>query len=102
MGTRVPKALRRLGKEDFGLLTWERAGLPPGCQPGAHPGGCPGPSAPLGGMGVGLALLGVLGVLELNRAVEYALLLEYSTRASKVGVFPDQHRESLMVDQLHL
>ena len=40
--------------------------------------------------------------MELNRAVEYALLLEHFTPASKVGVFPDQHRESLMVDQLHL
>ena len=39
---------------------------------------------------------------DLDRVVEYALLLENSTTASKVGFFLDQHREGLMVDERHL
>ena len=39
---------------------------------------------------------------DLDRVVEYALLLENSTTASKVGFFLDQHRASLMVDERHL
>jgi predicted transcriptional regulator of viral defense system len=39
---------------------------------------------------------------NLDKVVEYALLLENATTAAKVGFFLEQHRESLMVDDAHL
>jgi predicted transcriptional regulator of viral defense system len=39
---------------------------------------------------------------DLDKVVEYALLLENSTTAAKVGFFLEQHREPLMVDDAHL
>ena len=39
---------------------------------------------------------------DLDRVVEYALLLENATTAAKVGFFLEQHRESLMVENEHL
>jgi hypothetical protein len=38
----------------------------------------------------------------LDQVVEYVLLLENATTASKVGFFLEQHREALMVDDVHL
>jgi predicted transcriptional regulator of viral defense system len=39
---------------------------------------------------------------DLDKVVEYALLLENATTAAKVGFFLEQHRETLMVDDAHL
>jgi predicted transcriptional regulator of viral defense system len=39
---------------------------------------------------------------DLDRVVEYALLLDNATTAAKVGLFLQQHRESLMVEEKHL
>jgi len=39
---------------------------------------------------------------DLDKVVEYALLLENATTAAKVGFFLEQHRETLMVDDVHL
>ncbi len=39
---------------------------------------------------------------DLEKVVEYALLLENATTASKVGFFLAQHREALMVEERHL
>ena len=39
---------------------------------------------------------------DLDRIVEYVLLLGNATTASKVGYYLDQHRESLMVGEHHL
>jgi predicted transcriptional regulator of viral defense system len=39
---------------------------------------------------------------DLDKVVEYALLLENATTAAKVGFFLEQHRESLMVEDEHL
>ena len=39
---------------------------------------------------------------DLDRVVEYALLLDNATTAAKVGLFLEQHRESLMVEEKHL
>lgn len=38
---------------------------------------------------------------DLDRVVEYVLLLENATTAAKTGFFLDQHRETLMVDDSH-
>ena len=39
---------------------------------------------------------------DLDRVVEYALMLENATTAAKVGFFLEQHREPLMVEDKHL
>ena len=39
---------------------------------------------------------------DLDQVVEYVLLLENSTTAAKVGFFLEQHRETLMVQDVHL
>lgn len=39
---------------------------------------------------------------DLDRVVEYALLLNSATVAAKVGLFLSQHREKLMVEESHL
>ena len=39
---------------------------------------------------------------ELDKVVQYALLLENATTAAKVGFFLDQHRQPLMVEASHL
>jgi predicted transcriptional regulator of viral defense system len=39
---------------------------------------------------------------DIEQVIEYVLLLENSTTAAKVGFFLDQHREELMLDDVHL
>jgi predicted transcriptional regulator of viral defense system len=39
---------------------------------------------------------------DLDKVVEYALLLGNATTAAKVGFFLEQHREPLMVEEKHL
>jgi predicted transcriptional regulator of viral defense system len=39
---------------------------------------------------------------DLDQVVEYVLLLENATTAAKVGFFLEQHKETLMVDDVHL
>lgn len=39
---------------------------------------------------------------DLDRVVEYTHLLENATTAAKVGFFLEQHREPLMVEEIHL
>ena len=39
---------------------------------------------------------------DLDRVIEYTRLLENATTAAKVGFFLEQHRESLMVEDVHL
>jgi len=39
---------------------------------------------------------------DLDQVLEYVLLLENATTAAKVGFFLEQHKESLMVDDVHL
>jgi hypothetical protein len=38
----------------------------------------------------------------LDQVVEYALLLKNPTTSAKVGLFLEQHRETLMVEDAHL
>ncbi len=39
---------------------------------------------------------------DIDQVVEYVLLLENATTAAKVGFFLEQHKETLMVDDVHL
>ena len=102
-GTRFPEALRRLGKEHYDVLTQERAGVPVGVaslertlvdvldRPHRS-----------GGWEEVWRSLESVEFFNLDRVVEYALLLNNATTVSKVGFFLDQHREALMVEERHL
>ena len=102
-GARFPDALVRSGNQLFGVLTAERAGMS------------------LKVSSLERTLVDVLGrpdlaggweevwrslesveFFDLDKAVEYALLLENATTAAKVGFFLDQHREGLIVEDRHL
>ena len=39
---------------------------------------------------------------DVDQVVQYTLLLGNSTTAAKVGLFFDQHREALMIEESHL
>jgi len=39
---------------------------------------------------------------NLDKVIEYVLMLENATTAARVGFFLEQHREALMVEQAHL
>jgi predicted transcriptional regulator of viral defense system len=39
---------------------------------------------------------------DIDKVIEYTLLLDNATTAAKVGLFLDQHRQALMVDDSHL
>ena len=102
-GTRFPETLRRFGKEHFDVLTRERAGVSVRVaslertlvdvldRPHQS-----------GGWEEVWRSLESVEFFDLDRVVEYALLLDNATTASKVGFFLDQHREDLMVDERHL
>ena len=102
-GTRFPEALRRWGKEHFEVLTRERAGVPVRVaslertlvdvldRPQQS-----------GGWEEVWRSLESVEFFDLDRVVEYALLLDNATTVSKVGFFLDQHREGLMVEERHL
>jgi predicted transcriptional regulator of viral defense system len=102
-GAKFPEALCRVGKEGFGVLITERAGMK------------------IKVTSLERTLVDVLDrpslsgsweeiwrslesveFFDLEKVVEYALLLENATTAAKVGFFLEQHREPLMVEEHHL
>jgi len=102
-GTKFPRALVRAGKVHAGVLTAERAGMD------------------LRVTSLERTLVDVLDrpdlsgsweeiwrslesveFFDLDKVVEYALLLRNATTAAKVGFFLEQHREPLMVEDRHL
>ena len=102
-GARFPEALVRSGKEHFDVLTTERAGMSLRVtslertlvdvldRPHLS-----------GGWEEVWRSLESVEFFDLEKVVEYALLLGNATTASKVGFFLDQHREALMVEERHL
>ena len=102
-GARFPEALVRLGKEHFGVSTMERAGmslrvtslertLVDVLDRPRH----------AGGWEEVWRSLESVEFFDLDKIVEYVLLLGNATTASKVGFYLGQHREALMVDESHL
>jgi predicted transcriptional regulator of viral defense system len=102
-GTRFPQALLRAGKENFDVLTMEHAGMD------------------LKVTSLERTLVDVLDrpdlsgsweeiwrslasieFFDLDKVVEYTLLLGNATTGAKVGFFLEQQRETLMVDERHL
>lgn len=102
-GTRFPEPLVRNGKEQFGVLTMERAGVPLRVtslertlvdvlnRPRRS-----------GGWEEVWRSLEAVEFFDLDMIVEYVGLLGNATTASKVGFYLDQHREMLMVEESHL
>lgn len=102
-GTRFPQALVRAGREQFGVSTSERAGMSLRVaslertlvdvldRPHIS-----------GGWEEIWRSLETVEFFDLDRIVEYVLLLGKATTASKVGYYLEEHRESLMVEERHL
>ena len=102
-GVLVPRSLRAKGMEMFGIARYKRSGVE------------------LRVTSLERTLVDVLDRPELtgsweeiwrslesveffdiDQVVEYVLLLENATTAAKVGFFLEQHKETLMVDDVHL
>lgn len=102
MGARFPESLRRAGKEDFGVLTAERAGMEFRVtslertlvdvlnRPDL-----------VGSWEEIWRSLELVEFFDLDTVVEYARLLQIATTSAKLGFFLDQHRDSLMVEDRH-
>ena len=102
-GVKFPLALSRAEKENIGVITVDRAGQDI-------------PVASLERTMVDVLdrqnlsgtweeiwrSLESVEFFDLDRVVEYCLLLGNATTAAKVGFFLEQHRESLMVEEHHL
>jgi predicted transcriptional regulator of viral defense system len=102
-GTRSPEALRRAGEARFGVLTEERAGMNLRVtslertlvdvldRPWLS-----------GGWEEIWRSLESVEFFDLDKVVEYALLLKNATTVAKVGFLLEQHRELWMVEDSHL
>ncbi len=102
-GARFPETLVRAGKERFDVTTAERAGMYLRVtslertlvdvldRPHVS-----------GGWEEIWRSLETVEFFDLDRIVEYVLLLGKATTASKVGFYLEEHRESLMVEECHL
>lgn len=102
-GTRFPEALVRSGEENFGVLTMERAGLSLRVT-SLERTFVDVLDRPLlaGGWEEVWRSLESIEFFNLDRIVEYVLLLGNATTAAKVGFYLDQHREALMVEARHI
>lgn len=100
---RVPSPLQRKGKVDFGVIKVNRSGV----------------KIPVASLERTLVdvlhrpiysgsweeiwrSLESIEFFDIERVIEYTLLLENATTAAKVGFFLEQHKEELMVDDKHL
>jgi predicted transcriptional regulator of viral defense system len=102
-GVKFPQALCRAGKEDFGVITVDRAGLDVRvtCLERTLVDVLDRPD--LSGSWEEIwRSLEAIEFFNLDQVVEYALLLGNATTIAKVGFYFEQHRESLMVEERHL
>jgi len=102
-GAKFPRALRQAGKEHFAVGTVDRAGLDVRVtslertlvdvldRPNLS-----------GSWEEIWRSLESVEFFDIDKLVEYALLLRNATTAAKVGFFLEQHREPLMVEEVHL
>ena len=102
-GVRFPESLRRANEENFGVVTVDRFGMEVRVTSLERtmvdvlnrPALC-------GGWEEIWRSLESVEFFDLDKVVEYALLLGIATTAAKVGFFLEQHREPLMVEEKHL
>lgn len=102
-GTKFPKTLLRAGKVNAGVSSGERGGMPlkVTCLERTMVDVLDRPDLAGGWEEIWRSLESV-EFFDLDKVVEYALLLENATTAAKVGLFLEQHQESLMVEARHL
>jgi predicted transcriptional regulator of viral defense system len=101
-GVRFPESLRRSNQENFGVVAADRSGMEIRVtslertmvdilnRPDLS-----------GGWEEIWRSLESVEFFDLDKVVEYALLLGNATTAAKVGLFLEQHREPLMVGEKH-
>jgi predicted transcriptional regulator of viral defense system len=102
-GVKFPQALCRTGKKSFGVITVDRAGLEVRvtCLERTLVDVLNRPDLSGSWEEIWRSLESV-EFFDLDKVVEYALLLGNATTTAKVGFFLEQHRESLMVEDTHL
>jgi len=99
----VPHALRKKRREDFGVKTLDRAGLPVRVTTLERTLVDLLDRLDLGGGPEEVwRSLEAVEFFDLDQVVTYAALLENATTVAKVGVFLEQHRKALWVDEAHL
>lgn len=102
-GAKHPDALLRAEKERFGVLTAERAGVELRVTSLERTLVDVLERPDLSGSWEEIwRSLETIEFFDLDKVVEYTLLLENSTTAGKVGFFLEQHRAPLMVEPRHL
>lgn len=98
-----PRKLRAQGKMNFGVQVGERAGIPVRVTSLERTLVDVLDRPDLGGSWEEIwRSLESVEFFDLNRVVDYALLLGNATTVAKVGFFLDQHRDPLMVEEAHL
>lgn len=102
-GVKFPQALCRVGKENFGSVAVDRSGLeiPVTCLERTLVDVLDRPDLSGSWEEIWRSLESV-EFFDLDKVVEYALLLGNATTTAKVGFFLEQHRESLLVGESHL
>lgn len=102
-GTRFPQALRRAGQVNFGVSTTERAGMEIRVTDLERTMVDVLDRPDLSGSWEEIwRSLESVEFFDLDKVVEYTLLLGNATTGAKVGFFLEQHRESLMTEERHL
>ncbi|OGQ95910.1 MAG: transcriptional regulator [Deltaproteobacteria bacterium RIFOXYD12_FULL_57_12] len=102
-GVKFSQALCRVGKENSGVVTVDRSGLevPVTCLERTLVDVLDRPNLSGSWEEIWRSLESV-EFFDLDKVVEYALLLGNATTVAKVGFFLEQHRDSLMVEESHL
>lgn len=102
-GVKFPQALSRAGKEDFAVIEVDRAGLEVRLTSLERTLVDVLDRPDLSGSWEEIwRSLESVEFFDLDKVVEYTLLLGNATTTAKVGFFLEQHRESLMVEEYHL
>ena len=102
-GVLVPRLLRAKGKEMFGVVRHKRSGVEL-CVTSLERTLVDVLDRPelTGSWEEIWRSLESVEFFDIDQVVEYVLLLENATTAAKVGFFLEQHKENLMVDDVHL
>ncbi len=102
-GVRFPKALCHAGEENIGVITVDRVGLDVRVTSIERTLVDVLDRPALSGSWEEIwRSLEAIEFFDLDKVVEYALLLGNATTIAKVGFYLEQHRESLMVEEIHL
>lgn len=98
-----PQTLRTKGKEDFGVIQSEHSGVDVRVTSLERTLVDILDRPDLSGSWEEIwRSLELVEFFDLHKVIEYALLLNNSTTAAKVGFFLEQHRDTLMVEDAHL